>query len=73
MFTVSLFCAVFCCLPITVALLWIKEEIAERMVNEFQGDLTHESILQELYGNEELAGDEQSLAATSMAPLIFFL
>jgi len=43
------------------------------MVNEFQGDLTHESILQELYGNEELAGDEQSLAATSMAPLIFFL
>ena len=54
-----------------LALLWIKEEIAERMAAEFQGDLTHESILQALDSNKELAGDEKSLAAPGIALLLF--
>jgi len=48
------------------ALLWIKEEIAKCMATEFQGDLTYESILQEMDDNIELAGDEQILGAPGM-------
>jgi len=39
-----------------------KEEIAERMAAEFQGDLTHASILQVHDRSDELAGDETALA-----------
>jgi len=54
------------------ALLWIKEEITERMAAEFQGDLTRESILQALDdGNSELAGDEKTLVAPGIALLLF--
>ena len=53
------------------ALLWIKEEIMQRMATEFQGDITQESILQVLDGDRELAGDEQALAAPGIAMLLF--
>jgi len=65
----------FCCLTLTVlfALLWIKEDITERMAAEFQGDLTHESILQVLDCNNELVGDENTLTASGMALLLFIV
>jgi len=45
------------------ALLWTQEEITKRMSTEFQGELTHEDILQTLDAEKELAGNEQVLAA----------
>jgi len=75
LFTISCCFVLFCCLTLTVlfALLWIKEEITERMAAEFQGDLTHESILQVLDCNNELVGDENTLTASGMALLLFIV
>jgi len=46
-----------------VAVYVTKEEIVKHMATEFQGELTHEDILQALDADRELAGNEQVLPA----------
>jgi len=41
----------------------------KHMAAEFQGEITHEDILEALDGDRELAGDEQALAAPGIAVL----